>query len=57
MRPENQHPLAEAAHFDLETLIVGITEANRHDEIPTGPAVGNECRMPPDGRESVTARE
>jgi antitoxin component of MazEF toxin-antitoxin module len=31
-----------APHYDLEELVKGITEENRHAEIRTGPAVGEE---------------
>lgn len=31
-----------APAFTLEQLLTGITDANRHDELDTGPAVGNE---------------
>lgn len=35
-------PLSDTPEFDLDTLLAGITEQNRHDEVETGPAVGNE---------------
>lgn len=28
--------------YDLETLLAGITDENRHDEVDFGPAVGQE---------------
>ena len=34
-------PLADQ-QYDLDTLVAGITDENRHDEIETGPAVGAE---------------
>jgi antitoxin MazE len=37
LRPLSDHP-----EFDLDTLVAGITDENRHDEVETGPAVGNE---------------
>jgi antitoxin MazE len=35
-------PTAEAHIYDLDALLSGVTEANRHAEISTGPARGNE---------------
>lgn len=35
-------PLKETVDFDLDALVAGITEANRHEEIDTGPALGGE---------------
>lgn len=35
-------PVAEAPEFDLDALILQITDENRHDEIVTGPAQGAE---------------
>lgn len=35
-------PLHAAAHYDLEALLVGITDENRHGEVGTGDALGNE---------------
>jgi len=29
--------------YTLEELVAGITDENRHDEIGTGPSVGNEA--------------
>ncbi len=37
-------PLETAASFDLDDLIAGITDDNRHQEIATGPATGQEFR-------------
>ena len=34
-------PIREAT-FDLEELVAGITEENRHDLVETGPAAGRE---------------
>jgi antitoxin MazE len=34
-------PVLEPA-FNLEALLAQVTEANRHDEVSTGPAVGGE---------------
>jgi antitoxin MazE len=33
---------AEPAHLDLDELIAGITEENRHDEVDWGPPMGRE---------------
>jgi antitoxin MazE len=33
-----------APHYDLEELVKGITEENRHEETDWGPAVGPEFR-------------
>lgn len=35
-------PVDEPAVYDLDALLVEITEENRHGEIATGRAVGNE---------------
>lgn len=35
-------PVEEAPHYELDDLIAGITDENRHDEIDWGPAVGKE---------------
>jgi antitoxin component of MazEF toxin-antitoxin module len=35
-------PVRNLPAFDLDTLILGITEANRHDEMGSGPALGAE---------------
>jgi antitoxin MazE len=35
-------PLDEVPNFDLDALIAQITEENRHAEIETGPALGEE---------------
>jgi len=32
----------KSMHIDLDKLIDGITEENRHDEVDWGPAVGRE---------------
>ena len=37
-------PLETAASFDLDDLIAEITDDNRHQEIATGPATGQEFR-------------
>jgi antitoxin MazE len=34
-------PIREAT-YDLDELVAGITEENRHDPVETGPAVGQE---------------
>ncbi len=34
---------ADAPGYDLDQLVARITPENRHEEIPTGPAVGNEA--------------
>ncbi len=36
------NPADDAANFDLDTLVAEISDENRHDEIPTGPEVGEE---------------
>jgi hypothetical protein len=35
-------PAPDLANFDLDALIAQITNKNRHDELSTGPAVGEE---------------
>ena len=35
-------PAPDVADFDLDALIAQITDENRHDELRTGPAVGEE---------------
>ncbi len=35
-------PLDQTPEFDLDALVAQITDDNRHDEIGTGPAVGEE---------------
>jgi antitoxin MazE len=35
--------VVEPVMFDLESLVKGITPQNRHNEIETGPAVGEEA--------------
>ena len=35
-------PAREVAYYDLDALIAQITDENRHDEILTGLAVGEE---------------
>ena len=35
-------PLHQMPRYSLDKLVAGITEENRHEEIDTGPAVGNE---------------
>jgi antitoxin MazE len=35
-------PLDEVPSFDLDALVAQITDENRHAEIETGPAVGEE---------------
>jgi antitoxin MazE len=35
-------PLDEVPNFDLDALVAQITDENRHAEIETGPAVGEE---------------
>jgi antitoxin MazE len=35
-------PLADIPHFELADLVARITDDNRHEEIATGPAVGEE---------------
>ncbi len=35
-------PAPDVANFDLDALIAQITNKNRHDELSTGPAVGEE---------------
>jgi antitoxin MazE len=35
-------PVEESHVYDLDTLLCGITEENRHDEVATGRSVGNE---------------
>lgn len=35
-------PVEESTVYDLDALLCGITEENRHGEITTGPSVGNE---------------
>jgi antitoxin MazE len=35
--------VVEPVVFDLATLVKGITPQNRHNEIETGPAVGEEA--------------
>jgi antitoxin MazE len=37
-------PLEESPPFDLDDLVAGITDDNRHQEIDTGPATGSEFR-------------
>jgi len=37
-------PLEANPSFNLEDLITGITDANRHEEIDTGTAAGHEFR-------------
>ena len=34
---------ARKRRYSLEELVAGITDENRHDEIGTGPSVGNEA--------------
>lgn len=34
---------ARRRRYSLEELVAGITDENRHDEIGTGPSVGNEA--------------
>lgn len=35
-------PIDESHVYDLDALLRGITEENRHDEVATGKAVGGE---------------
>ena len=35
-------PARDAAQFDLDKLVAQITDENRHDEIGTGPSLGDE---------------
>lgn len=35
-------PLDQMPRYSLDELVAGITKENRHEEIDTGPAVGNE---------------
>lgn len=35
-------PVHAAAHYDLETLLAGVTDENRHGEVGPGEALGNE---------------
>lgn len=35
-------PVEEAHVYDLDALLCGITEENRHGEVATGKSVGNE---------------
>lgn len=35
-------PAEEEIAYDLDALVAGITDDNRHEEIPTGRAVGDE---------------
>lgn len=35
-------PLDDTPRYDLAELLAGITDENRHGEMATGPAVGNE---------------
>jgi antitoxin MazE len=35
-------PLLDVPHFDLDALVAGITDENRHEEVETGGAVGAE---------------
>ena len=35
-------PVPDVPHFELDQLLAQITEENRHHEVETGPAVGNE---------------
>lgn len=35
-------PVEERKKYDLDTLVAGITDENRHDESSTGHSVGNE---------------
>ncbi|RWK48541.1 AbrB/MazE/SpoVT family DNA-binding domain-containing protein [Mesorhizobium sp.] len=35
-------PVDDTHVYDLEALLCGITEENRHDEVATGKSVGNE---------------
>lgn len=35
-------PIEREPRFSLDDLVAGITRENRHEEIDTGPAVGNE---------------
>jgi antitoxin MazE len=37
-------PLEATPSFNLDDLITGITDANRHEEIDTGEATGHEFR-------------
>ena len=34
---------ASADPYDIETLVAGITDENRHDSVDMGPAAGNEA--------------
>jgi len=36
------NPADDVPHFELDALVAEISDENRHDEIPTGPAVGEE---------------
>ena len=45
IREENGRIIVEAIRkeeYDLETLVAGITDDNRHEEWDTGPPVGRE---------------
>jgi antitoxin MazE len=35
-------PLSDEPQFDLDVLVAGITDDNRHEEVETGPALGAE---------------
>ena len=35
-------PIKRLPNFDLETLVAGITDENRHAEVSTGAALGDE---------------
>ena len=35
-------PIRDIPHYDLDSLIDQITDENRHDEIKTGPVLGDE---------------
>ncbi|HXQ53143.1 MAG TPA: hypothetical protein VN802_18780 [Stellaceae bacterium] len=35
-------PIADVPVFDLDELVARITDANRHEELPSGRAQGNE---------------
>jgi antitoxin MazE len=35
-------PMRDIPRFDLDTLVAQITDENRHEEIGTGPALGDE---------------
>jgi antitoxin MazE len=45
VREENGRIVIEASkpqHFDIDTLVVGITDENRHEPVDTGLPVGRE---------------